>query len=63
MAREGIKKLLNITDRSYNILNKIDFKYNMCSIISAVSTTCIFSEFVEEKNRTCKFQQAEETKN
>ena len=25
----------------------------MCSVISAVSTTCIFSEFIEEKNRTC----------
>ena len=58
MAREGIEKLLNITDKSYNILNKIDFKYNTCSITIAVSTTCIFSEFVEKKNRTCTFQQA-----
>ena len=29
MAREGIEKLLNIKDRSYNILNKIDFKYHV----------------------------------
>ena len=30
-----------------------------------MSTTCIFSEFVEEKNRTCRpiFQQAGETEN
>ena len=35
----------------------------MFSIISAVSTICIFSEFVKEKNRTCIFQQAGETKN
>ena len=35
----------------------------MCCIISAVSTTCIISEFVEEKNRTCILQQAGDTKN
>ena len=66
MALDGIEKLFNITDRSYNVQNQIDFTYNTCSISSAVSTTChdcIFSEFVKEKNRTCIFQQAGETKN
>ena len=27
MEREGIEKLFNITDRSYNVLNNIDFTY------------------------------------
>ena len=63
MAREGIEKLLNITDRSYNVLYYIDFTYSTCALhISAVSTTCILSEFVEEKNRTCIFQQTGGTK-
>ena len=30
----------------------------VCCTIRAVSTTFIFSEFVEEKNRTCIFLQA-----
>ena len=35
MEREGIEKLFNITDRSYNVLNYIDFTYftyNTCSV-------------------------------
>ena len=30
MAREGPEKLLNITDRSYNVLYYIDFTYSTC---------------------------------
>ena len=32
MAREGIEKLLNITDRSYNVLYYIDFTYSTCAL-------------------------------
>ena len=32
MAREGIEKLLNITDRSYNVLFYIDFTYSTCAL-------------------------------
>ena len=63
MAREGIEKLFNITDRSYNVLNSIDFTCNTCSIISSMSTTRISSEFVDEKIITCIVQQAGESKN
>ena len=32
MVREGIEKLLNITDRTYNILYYINFTYSRCAL-------------------------------